>query len=300
MSREQVARLKEMIAARPQNLDIEERRAGFEAMAARTPLPDDLDVEDAVLTAPDGRALPGRWIRAGQGPWPGSLLHLHGGAFTVGGSKSYTEFAGRLSRASGLEVFVLDYPLAPEHPFPAALEDAIAAFAALCDLRPAAPLAMSGDSCGANLALAATQARLAAGARLPGALYLHSAYLDLTHTGESIATRGPRDVFVRPEGMTATAAAYHGEASPSDPRVSPLFGRVEGLPPVYLQVGEEETLYSDSARLARRIEAAGGDVRFEEWPGMIHVWSFFGAMVDEAVEASDAAGAFLKAKLFQS
>ncbi len=297
MSREQVAALKAMIAGRPATASLEERRANFEAMAARFPVPEGVEIEDVEFSAPQGHTLKARWVRPVKGADPRPrLLYLHGGAFILGSPASFTELGARLALSSGHDVLLPDYRLAPENPFPAALIDARAAYDWLLD-QGAAPIAIGGDSAGANLALAMAQSLIADKVQRPSALYCLSGYFDLTHTGDSIRTRGPKDVFVRPETMPMTAATHTGGADASDPRVSPLFGPMEGLPPILLQVGEEESLFDDSARVAQKCREAGVDVSFEEWPGMIHVWAFFGPMVDEAGEATDRAGAFLKAAL---
>lgn len=267
---------------------VEARRAGFEAQMAALPVDPEVDV--ASIDLGDVTGLRSRHraesVRV--------LLWLHGGAFVLGSAASYRPFAARLARACGCDVIVPDYRLAPEHPFPAAHDDALAALDTLeAQGVPMEHIAIGGDSCGANLALAAVQTRLARGAALPAALWLISPFLDLTHSGASIITRAASDPFIDPAGMDDTARTYLGTADPADPRASPLFGPVEGLPPTLIQIGSDEVLFDDAAHLRNRIEAAGGRAVFQEWAGMIHVWPLFAHAVDEGQWAIQQGGAFL-------
>jgi acetyl esterase/lipase len=267
---------------------IEARRAGFEAQMAALPV--DPEVEVATV---DLGGVPALRSRHGEASGR-ALLWLHGGAFVLGSSASYKPFAARLARACRCDVIVPDYALAPEQTYPAAHEDATTALAALEGHDYAMEhVAIGGDSCGANLALAAVQTRLAEGGAVPGALWLISPYLDLTHSGASIAARAAADPFIDTSGMEATARTYLGEADPADPRASPLNGPVAGLPPVLIQVGSDEVLFDDAARLRSHIEAAGGRAIFQEWAGMIHVWPLFAHAVDEGAWAIAQGAAFL-------
>jgi acetyl esterase/lipase len=267
---------------------VEARRAGFEAQMAALPVDPDVVVTPYNLGGVSA-------LRSRYGDETGRvLLWLHGGAFVLGSSASYRPFAARLARACGCDVIVVDYRLVPEHPFPAARHDTITALAALeAEGVPMENVAIGGDSCGANLALSAVQARMAAGATLPSALWLISPYLDLTHSGSSIANRAAADPFIDPAGMDDTARSYLGGASPADPRASPLFGACDGLPPALIQIGSDEVLFDDAARLRDRIAAEGGRAVFQEWAGMIHVWPLFAHAVDEGGWAIQQGGAFL-------
>lgn len=267
---------------------VEARRAGFEAQMAALPV----DPEVAVTQVKLGE-VPALLSRHGADTGR-ALLWLHGGAFVLGSATSYRPFAARLARACGCDVIVPDYRLAPEHLFPAAHDDALAALDALEAQGTAMEnIAIGGDSCGANLALAAVQARLARGAALPAALWLISPFLDLTHSGAAITTRAAADPFIDPAGMDETARTYLGTADPADPRASPLFGPVEGLPPALIQIGSDEVLFDDAARLRDRIEAAGRRAMFQEWAGMIRVWPLFAHAIDEGGWAIAQGGNFL-------
>lgn len=269
---------------------IAERRAGFEAQMAALPLPADCRTQPLDF----GGGLGGLMVSCVPDGAP-VLVWLHGGAFVLGSSVSYAAFAARLSQAAGAAIVVPDYRLAPEHRFPAALEDAgrVLDWLAVNGHDPQRT-ALGGDSAGANLALSALQERCAAGAVLPAALWLLSPYLDLTHRGASIAGRAARDPFVDPATMDETARTYLGAASPEDPRASPLLGPLGGLPPLLIQVGSDEVLFDDAARLHRGVLDAGGSAVFQEWAGMIHVWPLFAHIVDEGGWAIAQGGAFLR------
>jgi acetyl esterase/lipase len=267
---------------------IEARRAGFESQMAALPVDPDVTVERIDLGGVSA-------LRSRHGDASGRvLLWLHGGAFVLGSAESYRPFAARLARACAADVIVPDYRLAPEHPFPAAREDTVTALDALEAHGVAMEhVAIGGDSCGANLALSAVQSRLARGAALPAALWLISPYLDLTHSGSSITTRAAADPFIDPAGMGDTARTYLGTASPADPRASPLFGAIDGLPPALIQIGSDEVLFDDAVRLRDSMTTEGGRAVFQEWAGMIHVWPLFAHAVAEGQWAIAQGGAFL-------
>jgi acetyl esterase/lipase len=297
MSRAQVDAIMAALKNRPAPPpDIAARREGFErfaAMVSRQPDP----MPDVVALAP---GVTGRWFGT---PQPGApvVLYLHGGAFMVGSSASHAALTAAIAQAAGMAVFSLDYALAPEQPFPAALNDVMAA---LCALEaagwPAGRVAIAGDSAGGNLALAAAHVCRQYALPMPGALVSISGYLDLTNSAATIATHAARDPFVAVPTMPGTAAAYAGGADVADPRVSPLWGAFEGFPPLLLMTGSEEVLLDDSARCAARAAAASVDVAFESWAGMIHAWPFFLGTIDEAAAAASRVGAFVRRVLLSA
>ncbi len=289
MSLEQVAAIAAALRADTAPLTPLERRARFEQRFGAVPLSDGVTAEP--ITVHEG--LHGQMVRAAGADPARVLLWLHGGAFFLGSSNSYRDFGARASVASGWSVLLLDYRLVPEHPFPAAHEDALAALDWL-DGEGFSSIAIGGDSAGGNLAAGAIAARVAAGKRVPDAFWTISPYLDLTHLGESVQTRGSRDPFIAAAGMAATARAYLGDHDPRDPRASPLFGPVEGFPPTLIQVGSEELLFSDSERFADKLRAAGRTPVFQEWVGMIHVWPMFAGGLEEGQWAHAQAGMFLR------
>lgn len=284
MSLEQVDQLRLMLLARRgETATIAERRARFEAQMAAVPLPPD------VIFAPAKQG--GLWVDAPSSRADRVLLWLHGGAFVLGSAQSYRGLGAGIARASGCRVLLLDYALAPEHPFPAGLDDTLAALEGM--ISTGATVAIGGDSAGGNLAVAAVQARLDEGKSAPAAVWLVSPYLDLTHAGATVATRAPLDPFVDPATMPMTAATYLGAHDPADPRASPLFGTTEGFPPTLIQVGSDEVLFDDSRRFAARLT----DCCFQEWIGMIHVWPLFAGRIDEAEWAIAQGGAFLRRQM---
>lgn len=292
MSLEQVAPLRAAFLARRSQpvLDIALRRAGFEAQMAQLPIADGCNAEHLEF----GNGLGGSMVSCPQSAET-VLVWLHGGAFVLGSSASYRSFASRLAVAAKTRVLVPDYRLAPEARFPAAREDAMAVLDWLDAQGHAMErVAIGGDSAGANLALGAVQDRIAQGRAIPSALWLISPYLDLTHSGASIASRAQRDPFVDPASMDDTARTYLGDALPSDPRASPLLARASGLPRCLIQVGSDEVLFDDAARLRDAIDAAGGDAVFQEWAGMIHVWPLFSDAIEEGAWAIAQGGSFLQ------
>lgn len=294
MSRAQIERLRAMLASRPQAATLEERRAGFERMAAQFSFPPGTSAE--AFVAGDAQGL---WVWTGEPPPDRAILWLHGGQFVLGSSTSYRSFGARLSSASGARVLLLDYPLAPEHPFPQALQTIQGALQSLREAGVGAShLVIGGDSAGANLALAATQAQRATGEAPPAGLVLLSPYLDLTHSGTSIAARSAQDPFVDPDTMGQVAGVYLAGADPRDPRASPLFGSMAGAPPTLIQVGEHEALFDDARRCADRLLAAGAQVTFQEWAGMIHVFPLFADLLDEGDWALRQMGLWIEQRIF--
>jgi monoterpene epsilon-lactone hydrolase len=227
------------------------------------------------------------------------LLYLHGGGYVAGGLDSHRALAADIAKAGECAVLLLDYRLAPEHPFPAAIEDATTALQWMCDHGPDAPAAASrlyvgGDSAGGGLTLATMLSQRDRGGVLPNAAFTISAYADLSFSGESIRTRADADPMIAAAVLPQMAAAYLGETDTRDPLASPVHADLAGLPPLYLQVGDAEVLLDDSIRVAERARAAGVDARVEVWPEMFHVWQAFAAMLPEGREAVEKLGAFLR------
>lgn len=284
MSLEQVEGLRRMLLARRgETPGIAERRARFEAQMDAVPLPPDVRFSPAELG--------GMWVDAPNSRADRIVLWLHGGAFVLGSAQSYRGLGAGIARASGCRVLLLDYPLAPEHLFPAALDATIAALDQV--MATGVRVAIGGDSAGGNLAVGAVQARLNAGKAAPAAVWLISPYLDLTHSGGTVTTRAHLDPFVDPATMPMTAATYLGDHDPADPCASPLFGTVEGFPPTLIQVGSDEVLFDDSRHFADRLPACV----FQQWVGMIHVWPLFAGRIDEAEWAIAQGGAFLQREI---
>jgi acetyl esterase/lipase len=286
MSLEERDAILALLAARQPAPDLDARRAGFETLARA--LWPGVEVPAAFELVP---GLAARWAPAPPSASQPVLLWLHGGAFTLGSSASHWPLAAEIARMSGHAVLLPDYALAPERPFPAALDDTLAALDWLAALG-ARPLAIGGDSAGGNLAVAALQAQRAGPAVPVGACWLMSPYLDLAHTGASLRLRRPRDRFVNPDD--GTNIRYAAGTALADPRVSPLLGPVEAFPPTLLQVGTEEVLYDDARRFAERLWAAWREADVQAWEGMMHVWPLFAPRLEEGRWAIAQGSTFLR------
>ena len=212
------------------------------------------------------------WIVPDEHDAERAMLYLHGGGYSIGSIASHRHFAAKLAREAGMRALVLDYRLAPEHPFPAGLDDARAAWRWLLDrgLDPAR-MGIAGESAGAGLTLATLVASRDAGEPLPGAAALLSPWVDLTMVGASLDTNDRYD-FIPRVALAIYADRYAGKTSPADPLVSPLFADLAGLPPLLIQAGEAETLLDDARRLHERATAAGGQASLTVYPDMIHAF----------------------------
>lgn len=237
----------------------------------------------------------GLWMEAETGGSPDrALLYLHGGGYTIGSALAYRELATQLAKASGTGLFIPDYRLAPEHPFPAAVEDAVSAYHGLRDLGFRADhLTVAGDSAGGGLTLALLLELRDAGIALPARAALLSPWLDLTLSGRSVRTKAAADPSLDAPGLAAAAVHYLQGLPAESPTASPLFAELAGLPPLLVEVGEAEILLSDSVRLAKRAAEAGVDITLHVWPGLPHVWPLFTAMLSEGRDAINEVGAFL-------
>jgi len=215
------------------------------------------------------------------------IVYFHGGAFCLGAPVGYRNWLTHLANAAKAELVVPDYRLAPEHPFPAAPDDAFAVWQA------ANATVMMGDSAGANLTLATTVRARDASEKMPESIMLISPWIDLDHTGETLKTNAEKDPLVREGDSRAHAALYFGETSPRDPRISPLYADLKGLPRTYVQVGKDEALLDDARRFDARAREAGVDVKTDSFDGVFHVWHFFAGVAPEADDAIARIAAFL-------
>lgn len=225
------------------------------------------------------------------------VLYVHGGGYVMGSAGSHRDVTGRLSKAAGARVLSLNYRLAPEHPFPAPVDDAVAAYRWLLaqGISPG-NIAVAGDSAGGGLAIATLLALRDAGEPLPAAGIGISPWVDMEGTGESMTTRAAVDPVVQKEGLLGMAKLYLGDADPKNPLAAPLHADLAGLPPLLLQVGDAETLLDDSTRLAERARAAGVDVTLKVWDEMPHVWHLFAPILPEGRQAIDEIGSFFQAR----
>lgn len=238
--------------------------------------------------------LPALRVAGPSGTEGRTLLWFHGGGYCLGSPRSHLELAAAVARRAGGGVAVPAYRLAPEHPFPAAADDARAAYHALlaegCD---PARLVVGGDSAGGGLALALLHMLLAEGAPPPAGVVAFSPWTDLTLSGESMTTLAGRDALLPAGRVAEMRALYLAGADPTDPRASPILGAFTGAPPVLIQASDAEILRDDATAMAARLRADGVAVTLELWPGTPHVWQAFGRRLPEAAAALERAGAFV-------
>jgi len=274
----------------PENLSVAERRAAEEMMAAQTPLPENVYVEE--ITAVSQPAL----LIAAEGTRDERVvLYLHGGGYCVGSPLTHRDIAWRLSAASAARVLLLDYRRAPENIFPTAVHDVVAAYRWLLEqgIDPA-HLALAGDSAGGGLALAAMVQLRDEGIPQPAAAALLSPWVDLALTGGSLHSRAGDDPVLTLAQLQEFARLYLGENDPREPLASPLYADLTGLPPLLIQAGTAEILLDDAVRLAERAEAAGVEVTLDIWPEMIHVWQGFAGFLPEGQTAVTQIGAYIR------
>jgi acetyl esterase/lipase len=246
---------------------IEEQRARHEKSTRFNRLPADVHCQHV---STDGVAA--EWIAVPDADW-GVILYLHGGAYALGSINTYREFIARLARAARMGSLAINYRLAPEHPFPAALEDATAAYAWLLaqGVEPSR-IIVAGDSAGGGLALAALVALRDAGKLLPAGAVCISPWTDLTLSGASIQGKAQVDCMLDADSLEMYAKLYAGERDRTSPLISPLFADLSGLPPLLIQVGSDEILLDDARRCTARARQAGVDVILEIWDEMFHVF----------------------------
>jgi acetyl esterase/lipase len=266
---------------------VETMRSDWEAMLRPC-----LDGVTRQPAAADG--VTGAWFDAPGGRRDRVILFFHGGGFRLGSVASHGELMARLALASGFRVLGIDYRLAPEHLFPAPLEDALAAYDFLLDegFTPQ-QIVLMGDSAGGGIALSTLLAVRDEGRDLPAAAAVMSPWTDLAATGESYVTRAEADPIHQRQMILAIARAYLGaEGDPQDPRASPLYGDLRGLPPLLIQVGDRETVLDDARMFADKARTAGVAVTLDVADGMIHVFQLFADELPEARAAIAALAAF--------
>ncbi|MFN3257460.1 MAG: alpha/beta hydrolase [Ilumatobacter sp.] len=223
------------------------------------------------------------------------LLYLHGGGYSLGSPKSHIAMVARLARQSRAGATVLDYRLAPEHVYPAAIDDCVAAYRDLAGRIDPRHIVIAGDSAGGGAALATLCTLRDAGDALPACAYLLSPWTDLTGSGDSMRTKADVERVIKPSLLPASAALYAGETPLDHPGLSPLFADLSELPPMLIQTGTDEVLLSDSTRLADRAEQAGVDAQLDLADGMWHVFPMLAGVMPEADAALDHAARFIRA-----
>jgi acetyl esterase/lipase len=271
------------------NAPVSAQRAAFEKSGRMIKPPRNIRVHGVVA----GGVL-GEWVEPAGTRTGTVILYLHGGGFMMGSPDTHRALAARVALASHARALVLDYRLAPEHPFPAALEDAVAAYRwLLAQGRAPGQIVFAGDSAGGGLALAALLYLRDAGDPLPAGLVCLSPLTDMEGTGESVVTRAKADPMLTIDDVVVLKHYLAGN-DPRSPLLSPLYGDLRGLPPMMIHVGNDEILLSDSTRLSERARDAGVDVSLHIYPDMWHMWHYFAPYLPEAVQAIHEIGAFVQ------
>ena len=294
MSQEQLQAIIQQLKANPllEQPDLKAVRAGFEQLGAMFPVAGDVKCEPVMVGN-----VKAEWITAPGAADDRAILYLHGGGYVIGSINTHRALAAALSQAAKARVLVIDYRLAPEHPHPAAVDDAVACYRWLLK-QGVSPkrLAIAGDSAGGGLTVATLVALRDAGEKLPACAVCISPWVDLEGIGESMTKLADVDPMVKKDGLLQLAGLYLNGKDARTPLAAPLYADLSGLPPLLIQVGTWETLLDDASRIAERAKKAGVEVTYDPWEGMIHVWHLFASMLDEGKQAITKIGEFVQNK----
>lgn len=292
--RSEIEAIRAMLSSKPRPVGWVERRRRIEEVGAAWPVAGDIRLEPVEF---DG--LSAEWSLAPGSDGDRVLMYFHGGGYCSGSLLSHRRLVTEAGRAAGVRTFAVEYRLAPEYPYPAAPDDALSAWRFLRG-KGYAPgdIAVGGDSAGGGLTLCLFRRLREAGEPLPACGWLLSPWTDLTMSGATIGSRDAVDPLIHRGYLEELAGAYvPAGIARTDPRVSPLFADLSGLPPLLIQVGSNETLLSDATRLAEAAGAAGVAVRLEVWPAMIHAFPLWNAGLEDGRRALAGAGAFIRAMM---
>ncbi|MFZ5669452.1 MAG: alpha/beta hydrolase [Pseudomonadota bacterium] len=293
MAAAELAQVRAMLSGLGAGLPLEDLRGVYDAVGTQFPA-----APDVALRADRVGEIAGEWARSPGSDADRVILYIHGGGFAVGSIASHRHVAIELGRLAGAGTFAIDYRRSPEHPFPAAQEDCLAAYRFLLDAGFAPErIALAGDSAGGGLAVSTLIAARDAGLPQPACAVCLSPWFDLEVEGASMTAKAAEDPLVQREALLGMAALYLGGAASDHPLASPVHGDLSGLAPLLLQVGSAETLLDDSVRLAGVAGAAGVDVRLEVWPEMVHTWHFFHPILGEGRRALAVAGDYVRGRL---
>jgi monoterpene epsilon-lactone hydrolase len=282
--------IRTLLTSKPRPVGWAERRARIDEVGSVWPVADDIRLE-----AVDLGGVPGEFSLAPGSDASRVLLFFHGGGYCSGSITSHRRMVTEAGRAARMRTLAVGYRLAPEHPFPAAHEDALKAWRYLRATGIAAEhISVGGDSAGGNLTICLINRLRAAGEAVPACAWLASPWTDLTMSGGSLVTKDAVDPLIHKPYLEELAAAYAGAADRRDPLISPLFADLKNFPPVLIQVGSAETLLDDAVRFARAAGLADVAVTLEVWPHMIHAWPMWNAKLADGRRALEQAGAFMR------
>jgi epsilon-lactone hydrolase len=290
MADPEITELRAIIAARPRATEIAQMRLDADARAKAFTLPQDVTVQPV-----SANGVSAEWTSTPDADPSSAILYLHGGGYVICSLNSHRHLMAEVGRASGSRTLAIDYRLAPEHPFPAPVEDTVAAYRYLLDsgLKPNR-IALAGDSAGGGLVVGSMLAIREAGLPMPACGWCISPWVDMEALGESFIDRAATDPTVQKETIQMMAQYYLGGADPRHPHAAPIYGDLRGLPPLLIQVGAAETLLDDSIILARKAGAADVLVDLQIWPEMIHIWHIFFPMLSAGRRAIAAGGTFVR------
>jgi acetyl esterase/lipase len=286
----EIEAVRQMLASRPRPADLEERRQRLDTLGGQYKLPQDVRVEPE---SADG--VPAEWTQTPGCNRDRVILFLHGGGYVSGSLQSHRTMLAQAGREARARTLALGYRLAPEHPFPAALNDAMAGYRFLLQ-QGCAPerIAVAGESAGGGLAASLLLSLRDAGLPLPACAWLSSPWVDLALQGETMTSRAAADPLIQKAYLQELAAAYLNGADPAEKLASPLYADLRGLPPLLIQVGSAETLLDDAVRFARAAGLADVRVALEVWPEMIHAWHLFHQQLGEGRRALAEVGTFMR------
>ncbi|MBV8652788.1 MAG: alpha/beta hydrolase [Alphaproteobacteria bacterium] len=285
--------IREALAANPRPPEVAERRKRLDALGSSAGIASDVQVTPLTIA---GRKA--EWTRTPTANEARVILFFHGGGYCQGSLESHRHIITEAGRFAASRTLAIDYRLAPEHPFPAGLDDAIASYRFLLEqgIDPKR-IAVAGDSAGGGLTVATLVALRDAKLPLPGCAWCISPWVDLEAIGESMTSKARIDPMISKDYVIELAEAYLAGADPRTPLAAPLYADLEGLPPMLVQVGAAETLLDDAVRLAQKAGAADVATTLEIWPEMIHVWHIFHPHLAAGRRAIAAAGAFIGSRL---
>jgi epsilon-lactone hydrolase len=294
MAESEIDAIRALLSAKPRPVGWEERRRRIEEVGAVWPVADDVKLETVDL---DG--VKGEWSIVPGADASRVLIYFHGGGYCSGSIVSHRRLVTEAGRAGGLRTLAVAYRLAPEHPFPASRDDALTVWGRLRhDGYAAKHIAVGGDSAGGNLTLALVKELQRAGEDLPGCLWLLSPWVDLAMSGATLVSKSAVDPLIQKGYLEELAKAFAPAGMDrKDPRLSPLYADLKGLPPLLIQIGSAETLLDDAVRLASTAAAADVSTTLEIWPHMIHAWPLWNARLELGRRALAHAGAFLRQNL---
>jgi len=294
MNQREIDAIRVLLGSKPRPVGWAARRARIEEVGAAWP-----PASDVELTKADADGVPAEWSLAPGGGPSRVLLFFHGGGYCSGSIVSHRRLVTEAGRAAAIRTLAVAYRLAPEHPFPAAYEDALTAWRFLRKQGiAAAHIAVGGDSAGGGLTIALINRLREAGEEQPGCAWLMSPWTDLTMSGSTLTSKDAVDPLIHKAYLEELAAAYVPAAiDRKDPRISPLYSNLDGFPPTLIQVGSDETLLADATRFAAAAGAAEVAVTLEIWPHMIHAWPMWNARLEAGRLALAKAGAFIRCHL---